>query len=78
VLSNDNGESVDTSTMDVTKEITTTPTTYLAATPAASLKPLAQSASHGSASEDTSKQKMAVMADKCIYSRMTEVNEESK
>ena len=64
--------------MDVTEEVTKTPTTQIAVTPTASLKPLAQLTSHDSASDNTSKQKMAVMADKCIYSRVTEVNEESK
>ena len=78
MLSNDNDVADGTLSMEVGEEVKMTPTTHLAVTPTASLKPLAQSASHGSASEDTSKQKMAVMADKCIYSRMTEVNEESK
>ena len=78
MLSNDNEEGGNPDTMELSEEVITTPTTHIAVTPAASLKPLAQSRSDDPTSDDTIMFKMAVMTDKYNYPRMTEVNEESK
>ncbi len=78
MLSNDNGESIDIAIMDVTEEVTMTPTTYLAVTPAASLKPPAQSTSDEPASYDTNTSLISQMVRKCETQKNAEVLEESK
>ena len=72
MLSNDNDVADGTLSMEVGEEVKMTPTTHLAVTPAASLKPLAQSTSDDSASDDSKTLKMA----KC--QRVTKVNKMSQ
>jgi hypothetical protein len=78
VLSNDNVVGDGSLYMEVGEEVTMTPTTYVAVTPAASLKPPAQSASDGSASHRTKTTRMDNMAVKCETSKNDEMLEESK
>ena len=76
MLSNDNEEGGNPDTMELPEEVITTPSTHIAVTPAASLKPPAQSTSNEPASHGKYNSKMSQMSKKFETSKNVEVLEE--